>query len=112
MPPAPSIRARPARVNSHTTAAAAVASSSPATSPAGSDLVSRKWLATVVSAEETSTQVEVGFTRALDAEGLLELVDARHGDGRVDVSVDDEQWPILLAISDNGPQMTSGSTRE
>ena len=69
------------------------------------DLVSRKWLATVVSAEETSTQVEVGFTRALDAEGLLERVDARHGDGRVNVSVDDEQRPILLAISDNGPQM-------
>jgi hypothetical protein len=36
----------------------------------------------VVSAEETSTQVEVGFTQALDAEGLLELVDARRGDGR------------------------------
>ena len=76
------------------------------------DLVSRKWLSTVVSAEETSTQVEVGFTRALDAEGLLELVDARHGDGRVDLSEDDEDRPILLAISDNGPQMTSGSTRE
>ncbi len=58
------------------------------------DLVSRKWLSTVVSAEETSTQVEVGFTRALDAEGLLERVDARHGDGRVDVSVDDERRPI------------------
>jgi transposase InsO family protein len=76
------------------------------------DMVSRKWLSTVVSAEETSTQVEVGFTRALDAEGLLELVDARHGDGRVDLSADDERRPILLAISDNGPQMTSGSTRE
>ncbi|HET9649076.1 MAG TPA: integrase core domain-containing protein [Microlunatus sp.] len=76
------------------------------------DLVSRKWLSTVVSAEETSTQVEVGFTRALDAEGLLELVDGRHGDGRVDLGVDDEDRPILLAISDNGPQMTSGSTRE
>lgn len=32
------------------------------------DVVSRKWLATVVSAEETSTQVEVAFTRALVAE--------------------------------------------
>lgn len=75
------------------------------------DLVSRKWLSTVVSAEETSTQVEVGFTRALDAEGLLKRIDARC-EGRVDVSVDDERRPILLAISDNGPQMTSGSTRE
>jgi putative transposase len=29
------------------------------------DIVSRKWLGTVVSAEETSTQVEVAFTAAL-----------------------------------------------
>ena len=76
------------------------------------DLVSRQWLSTVVSAEETSTQVEVGFTRALDTENLLERVEGRHGDGRVDLSADDERWPILFAISDNGPQMTSGSTRE
>ncbi|MGH3501947.1 MAG: hypothetical protein ACRDQA_13845, partial [Nocardioidaceae bacterium] len=40
------------------------------------DLVSRKWLTEVVSAEETHTQVEVGFTAALEAEGLLQLVDA------------------------------------
>ena len=76
------------------------------------DLVSRKWLATVVSVEETSTQVEIGFTDALDREGLLDLVDARHDDGTVDLGVDDQTRPILLAVSDNGPQMTSGSTRE
>jgi transposase InsO family protein len=76
------------------------------------DLVSRKWLATVVSVEETSTQVEIAFTDALECEGLLELVDARHDDGRVDLGVDDQTRPILLAVSDNGPQMTSGSTRE
>ena len=33
------------------------------------DLVSRKWLAEIVSAEETSTQVQVVFTDALEAEG-------------------------------------------
>jgi putative transposase len=76
------------------------------------DLVSRKWLATVVSVEETSTQVEIGFTDALEREGLLDLVDARHDDGRVDLGVEDQARPILLAVSDNGPQMTSGSTRE
>jgi putative transposase len=76
------------------------------------DLVSRKWLTEIVSVEETSTQVELAFTAALDAEGLLQVVDARHGDGRVDLGVDDETRPILLAVSDNGPQMTSGSTRE
>jgi len=75
------------------------------------DLVSRKWLATIVSSEETSTQVQIVFTDALDAEALLERVAARQ-DGLVDPSVDDQSRPILLAVSDNGPQMTSGSTRE
>jgi transposase InsO family protein len=76
------------------------------------DLVSRKWITEIVSVEETSTQVELAFTAALEAEGLLEAVDARLDDGRVDLAVDDETRPILLAVSDNGPQMTSGSTRE
>jgi putative transposase len=76
------------------------------------DLVSRKWLATVVSVEETSTQVELAFTAALEAEGLLDDVQTRRDDGTVDLSVDDQTRPILLAVSDNAPQMTSGSTRE
>lgn len=76
------------------------------------DLVSRKWLATTVSVEETSTQVELGFTAALEAEGLFERVEQRHVDGLVDLSTDDLSRPILLAVSDNGPQMTSGTTRE
>ena len=75
------------------------------------DLVSRKWLGEVVSAEETSTQVQVVFTDALEADGLLELVQARQ-DGLVDPARDDPSRPVLLAMSDNGPQMTSGSTRE
>jgi transposase InsO family protein len=76
------------------------------------DLVSRKWITEIVSSEETSTQVELAFTAALELEGLLEAVDARLDDGRVDLAFDDETRPILLAVSDNGPQMTSGSTRE
>jgi transposase InsO family protein len=75
------------------------------------DLVSRKWIADILSAEETSTQVQIVFSDALAAEGLLERVEAR-ADGLVDPSVDDPARPILLAVSDNGPQMTSGSTRE
>ena len=75
------------------------------------DLVSRKWLAHIVSAEETSTQLQVVFTEALEREGLLERVTARY-DGLADPTVDDPSRPILLALSDNGPQMTSGSTRE
>ena len=75
------------------------------------DLVSRKWIADILSSEETSTQVQIVFGDALAAEGLLALVEER-ADAPVDPSVDDERRPILLAISDNGPQMTSGSTRE
>jgi putative transposase len=75
------------------------------------DLVSRKWIAHILSAEETSTQVEIVFTDALAAEGLLALVESR-ADAAIDPNVDDERRPILLAVSDNGPQMTSGSTRE
>ena len=75
------------------------------------DLVSRKWIADIVSSEETSIQVEIVFSDALALEGLLGLVEAR-ADGRVDPSVDDDSRPILLAVSDNGPQMTSCSTRE
>ncbi len=41
------------------------------------DVVSRRWLTTLVSAEETSTQVEVAFTDALRAEGLGSRLDAR-----------------------------------
>src|SRR3954453_21299073 len=41
------------------------------------DLVSRKWLAHIVSAEETSTQVQLVFTDALEREGLLAQGGAR-----------------------------------
>jgi putative transposase len=87
------------------------------------DIVSRKWIDTVVSAEETATQVEVAFTNALELEGLWQAADARAtetlvaalacGDrDAVDAAIDDGQLPLLLAISDNGPQMRSHTTRE
>ena len=72
------------------------------------DLVSRKWITEIVNVEETSTRVELAFTAALEAEGLFETIDARHDDGLVDLTVDDDARPVLLAVSDNGPQMTSG----
>lgn len=87
------------------------------------DIVSRKWIATVVSAEESSVQVEVAFTDALEAEGLWEAADTRATDALVAAlasgdhdtvasAIDDGDRPLLLAISDNGPQMRSHSTRE
>ena len=72
------------------------------------DVVSRYWVSTVVSAEESSTQVQLLFADALEAEGLLDRLTPE----RLDLDVDDPRRPILLAWSDNGPQMTSGSTRE
>jgi transposase InsO family protein len=75
------------------------------------DLVSRKWICEVVSVEETSTQVKLAFTDALEAEGLTGLV-AERQDKVADPAHADPDLPVLLAVSDNGPQMTSGSTRE
>ena len=87
------------------------------------DVVSRKWLTTLVSAEESSTQVEVAFTAALDAEGLLALA-GQHASERLRAALaagDADtlaeltavgDLPLLLAISDNGPQMRSLTTRE
>jgi transposase InsO family protein len=81
------------------------------------DVVSRYWFTALVSAEETSTQVEVAFTQALTEAGLDELLDARLltalRSGEVDVdALDDGCLPVLLAMSDNGPQMRSHTTRE
>ena len=80
------------------------------------DLVTRKWITELVSIEETSTQVQVVFLDALESEGLLEQIEARQDAAAPDpLSFDadvDVLAPVLLAVSDNGPQMTSCSTRE
>ena len=78
------------------------------------DVVTRKWLATHVGIEETATQVEVVFTDALDAEGLWERIEARWADDarHPDDGDGDPDDPILLVMSDNGPQMRAGTTRE
>jgi putative transposase len=87
------------------------------------DVVSRKWLATLTSAEETSAQVEACFLAALDAEDLLDAADERATAALREAIASGEkdqvhgvaaggQIPLLLAISDNGPQMKSVTTRE
>jgi transposase InsO family protein len=76
------------------------------------DVVSRKWLSTVVSVQETSTQIEVAFTRALVADGKDHLLEQSLLDElRCGVVPDGHELPLLLALSDNGPQMTSKSTK-
>jgi transposase InsO family protein len=75
------------------------------------DLVSRKWIGHLLCSEATSLQVQVLFTRALDAEGLLDGIIGR-AEALADPAAPDADQPVLLAVSDNGAQMTSGSTRE
>jgi transposase InsO family protein len=76
------------------------------------DLVSRKWIAHLLCPEATSLQVQVLFTRALAAEGKLDEATARLDGALADPAHPRADQPILLAVSDNGAQMTSGSTRE
>lgn len=75
------------------------------------DVVSRYWLATVVSPEESSIQVEVAFTRALVADGKDHLLEGPLlAELATGVIPDADDVPVLLAVSDNGPQMTSKAT--
>jgi transposase InsO family protein len=78
------------------------------------DVISRYWLSTVVSAEESSTQVEVAFTRALLADGKDHLLEAsllgELASGAIPDPDEVAGLPVLLALSDNGPQMTSKAT--
>ena len=73
------------------------------------DLVSRKWIATLLvpHGRGESVHVQAIYTRALEAEGLLAEIEAR-----MIAPNADELLPVLLAVSDNGPQMISGTTRE
>ena len=77
------------------------------------DLVSRKWIATIVAAEATGVQVRVLFTKALAAERLLTDELAVRLDDLDDAAVGDDDLavPLLLAISDNGTEMKCRDTR-
>ena len=74
------------------------------------DLVSRKWIDTMLCAEATSVQVQVLFTRALEREGLLERILTLVDELDPGAEPSDLQ-PVLLSVSDNGAQMRSASTR-
>ena len=60
--------------------------------------------------QETSIEVEVGFRAALGAEGIDELLAER--DAATAAGFHGPHLPVLLAMSDNGPQMTSNSTAQ
>jgi len=79
------------------------------------DIVSRKWITTILAAEATSTQVKVLFLKALRAEGLLtdQIEDRLENlDEYAPDLDDDDDVPLLLAVSDNGTEMKSRETRK
>ena len=79
------------------------------------DVVTRYWIGYLLSSEQTSTQAQLLFAKALEDQGLL------GPDGRPLASVDapplaviDEAdgLPVLVAWSDNGTEMTAIDTRQ
>ncbi|MFN3218611.1 MAG: transposase [Acidimicrobiales bacterium] len=76
------------------------------------DLVSRKWISTHLTANPDSVAARVVFTAGLDNEGLLtnDLRD-RLDDPDAEPPDSDGDVPLLLAISDNGPEMRANDTR-
>ncbi len=69
------------------------------------DVVSRYWIGYLLSAEQSSTQAQLLFARALEDEGLL-------GPDGLPPEHDPEDPPILVAWSDNGAEMTAIDTRQ
>ncbi len=76
------------------------------------DVVSRKWIAVHLTSTPDSVAARILFTRALQNERLLtEELAARLGDPEAALP-DDDQVPLLLAISDNGTEMHANDTRK
>jgi transposase InsO family protein len=76
------------------------------------DLVSRKWIATHLTANPDSVAARVLFQRGLDNEGLLtNELRTRLDDADTNLPDDDTEIPLLLAISDNGTEMRAHDTR-
>lgn len=69
------------------------------------DVVTRYWIGSLVSSEQTSTQAQLLFASALEDQQLLDQ------DGRPPAQ-DDDQVPVLIAWSDNGSEMTAIDTRK
>jgi len=68
------------------------------------DVVTRYWIGYLLTSEQTSTQAQLLFARALEDQDLLDA------DG-LPPSVQDG-LPILVAWSDNGSEMTATDTRQ
>lgn len=76
------------------------------------DLVSRKWISTHLTANPDSVAARVLFSRGLDNENLLTDDLRTRLDAPASALPDDnDQVPLLLAISDNGTEMHAAETR-
>jgi putative transposase len=69
------------------------------------DVVTRYWIGYLLTSEQTHTQAQLLFARALEDQGLL-------GPDGLPLRDDDEDGPILVAWSDNGAEMTAIDTRQ
>ena len=67
------------------------------------DVVTRYWIGYLLASEQSSTQAQLLFARALEDQGLLQ-------DGGTPATADG--MPILVAWSDNGAEMTAADTRQ
>jgi transposase InsO family protein len=74
------------------------------------DVVSRFWIETLVTTEQTTTQVQLLFAQALESQRLLDT-DGRPIRRPHDGAGDNGEGPVLVAWSDNGPEMKAGDTR-
>jgi putative transposase len=68
------------------------------------DVVTRYWIGYLLSVEQTHTQAQLLFARALEDQGLL-------GPDGLPLKASDDEGPILVAWSDNGAEMTAHDTR-
>jgi putative transposase len=69
------------------------------------DVVTRYWIGYLLSSEQTHTQVQLLFARALEDQELL-------GPDGLPLRDAEEEGPILVAWSDNGSEMTAVDTRQ
>jgi putative transposase len=67
------------------------------------DVVTRYWIGYLLSSEQSSTQAQLLFARALEEQGLIGAAGAP--------ARSDDGLPILVAWSDNGAEMTAADTR-
>ena len=68
------------------------------------DVVTRYWVGYLLTSEQTTVQVKLLFAKALEDQGLLGVDGLPSPDS-------DHEGPVLVAWSDNGPEMTATDTR-